>query len=46
MFGMMMAQLGINGKDIWSTYSPLKYREVLIIDYTSNGIKIKIKKKD
>jgi hypothetical protein len=46
MFGMMMAQLGVNGKDVWSTYSQLKHREVLIIDYTSNGIKIKIKRKD
>jgi hypothetical protein len=42
MFGMMMSQLGLNGKDLWENYSELNFRDVMIIDYSSDGTKIKV----
>jgi hypothetical protein len=42
MFGMMMSHLGFNGKDLWENYSELNFRDVMIIDYSSDGSKIKI----
>jgi hypothetical protein len=42
MFGMMMGQLGLNGKDIWETYSNLDYGDALIINYTSKGTTLTI----
>jgi hypothetical protein len=44
MFGIMCAQLGLNGKDIWDDYSSLDYRDVLIVDYTPKGIQLKLVK--
>jgi hypothetical protein len=32
-FGMIMNEFGLNFKDLWDTYSELKLREVLIIDF-------------
>jgi hypothetical protein len=41
-FGMIMSQFGLNFKDWWETYSELNFRDVLIIDFSSEGTKIKI----
>jgi hypothetical protein len=43
MFGIMMAQFGLDGKQYWAMYSNLNYRDVFIIDYAQTGTKIKIK---
>jgi hypothetical protein len=42
MFGMMMSQLGINGKDIWDEYSELGFRDILIINYSPKGVELEI----
>jgi hypothetical protein len=34
-FGMIMNQFGLNFKDWWNTYSELKFRDVLIIVFSS-----------
>jgi hypothetical protein len=41
-FGMIMNQFGHNFKDWWEIYSELKFRDVLIIDFSSEGTKTKI----
>jgi hypothetical protein len=41
-FGMIVNQFGLNFKDWWDIYSELKFRDVLIIDFSSEGTKIKI----
>jgi hypothetical protein len=41
MFGIMMSQLGLNGKDIWEEYSNLQFRDALIIDYTPKGVEVR-----
>jgi hypothetical protein len=41
MFSMIMSQFELNGKDWWETYSDLNFREVMIIDFSSDGTKIK-----
>jgi hypothetical protein len=41
-----MSQLGFNGKDLWENYSELNFRDVMTIDYSSEGSKIKIVKSD
>jgi hypothetical protein len=46
MFGIMMSQLGFNGKDLWENYSELNFRDVMITDYSSDGSKIKVIKSD
>jgi hypothetical protein len=42
MFGIMMAQFGLDGKQYWDMYSSLNFRDVLLIDYTQTGTKLKI----
>jgi hypothetical protein len=37
-----MNQFGLNFKDWWETYSELKFRDVIIIYFSSEGTKIKI----
>jgi hypothetical protein len=41
MFSMIMSQFGLNGKDWWETYSELNFRDVMIVDFSSDGTKIK-----
>jgi hypothetical protein len=41
-FGMIMNQFGLNFKDWWETYSELNFRDVLIIDFSLEGTKIKL----
>jgi hypothetical protein len=40
MFGIMMGQLGLNGKEIWEEYSNSQFRDVLLIDYSPEGTKV------
>jgi hypothetical protein len=42
MFGMMMAQFGLDGKTYWDMYSQLNFRDVFLIDNTQMGTKISI----
>jgi hypothetical protein len=43
-FGMMGRQLGLDDiDDIWLEYKQLGYRDVLIINYTPNGIDVQLK---
>jgi hypothetical protein len=44
MFSMVMNQVGLNGKDWWETYSELNFRDVMIVDFSSDGTKIKFLK--
>jgi hypothetical protein len=46
MFSMVMNQVGLNGKDWWEEYSELNFRDVMIIDFSSDGTKIKLIKSD
>jgi hypothetical protein len=41
MFLMIMSQFGLNGKDLWETYSELNFRDVMIINFSLDGTKIK-----
>jgi hypothetical protein len=41
-FGIMMSQLGLSGKFIWDQYNSLEYRDVMVISYGRNGIKIDV----
>jgi hypothetical protein len=41
-FGIMMSQLGLNGKESWAEYSNLRFRDILLIDYSAEGTLIKI----
>jgi hypothetical protein len=41
-FGMMMSQLRLSGKLLWDEYNNLQYRDVMVITYGSEGIKIEI----
>jgi hypothetical protein len=41
-FGMMISQLGLNGLLDWEHYRELPFRSVIVIDYLSDGIKIKV----
>jgi hypothetical protein len=41
-FGMIMNQFRLNFKEWLKTYSELKFRDVLIIDFSSEGTKIEI----
>jgi hypothetical protein len=41
MFSMIMTQVGLNGKDWWEDYSELIFRDVTIVEFSSNGTKIK-----
>jgi hypothetical protein len=41
-FGMIMNQYGLNFKDWWETYSELNFRDIFIIDFSSEGTKIKL----
>jgi hypothetical protein len=36
---MIMSQVGLNGKEWWEEYSELSYRDVMIVDFSSNGTK-------
>jgi hypothetical protein len=42
MFSMVMNQVGLNGKDWWEQYSELNFRDAMIIDFSSDGTKIKL----
>jgi hypothetical protein len=42
MFSMIINQVGLNGKDWWEEYSDLNFRDVMIIDFSSDGTKIKL----
>jgi hypothetical protein len=42
MFSMVMNQVGLNGKDWWEEYSDLNFRDVMIIDFSLDGTKIKL----
>jgi hypothetical protein len=42
MFSMIMNQIGLNGKDWWEEYSELNFRDVMIIDFSLDGTKIKL----
>jgi hypothetical protein len=42
MFSMIMNQVGLNRKDWWEEYSELNFRDVMIIDFSSDGTKIKL----
>jgi hypothetical protein len=46
MFGIMMAQLGLTGKEIWEEYSNLQFRDVLLIDYSPEGTRVGIIKEN
>jgi hypothetical protein len=37
MFSMIMNQVGLNGRDWWEEY--LEFRDVVIVDFSSNGTK-------
>jgi hypothetical protein len=41
MFSMIMSQFVLKGKDWWESYSELNFRDVMIIDFSSDGTKIK-----
>jgi hypothetical protein len=41
-FTMMMNQLGIKGMFAWDDYQNLQFRTIVVIDYTRDGIKIKL----
>jgi hypothetical protein len=41
-FGIMMSQLGLNGKEIWAQYLNLRFRDILLIDYFPEGTLVKI----
>jgi hypothetical protein len=42
-FGIMGRQLGIDDiDDVWQEYKQLGYRDVMIINYTSNGIELQL----
>jgi hypothetical protein len=42
MFLMIMNQVGLSGKDWWEEYFELNFRDVTIIDFSSDGTKIKL----
>jgi hypothetical protein len=44
MFGILVRQLGspISSKELWDVYVDLEYRDVLLFDYTNEGVKINI----
>jgi hypothetical protein len=42
MFGIMMAQLKLNGKEIWEEYSNLQFRDALLIEYSQEGTRVGI----
>jgi hypothetical protein len=44
MFSMIMSQVGLNGRDWWETYNDLNFRVVMIVDFSSDGTKIKFLK--
>jgi hypothetical protein len=44
MFSMIMNQVGLNGRDWWETYNELNFRDVMIVDFSSDGTKIKFLK--
>jgi hypothetical protein len=39
-----MNQVGLNGRDWWETYNELNFRHVMIVDFLSDGTKIKFLK--
>jgi hypothetical protein len=39
---LVFGMIGINFKDWWDTFSELKFKNVLIIDFSSEDTKIKI----
>jgi hypothetical protein len=41
-FGIMMSQLGLSGKFLWDQYSSLEYRDVMVISYGRDGIKVDV----
>jgi hypothetical protein len=41
MFSMIMSELGLNERKWWENYSELNFRDVMIIDFSSDGTKIK-----
>ncbi|MDR2407134.1 MAG: hypothetical protein LBE13_03350 [Bacteroidales bacterium] len=46
-FGMMSKQLGLDDvKRIWQEYKQLGYRDVMIINYTPNGIELQVVEND
>jgi hypothetical protein len=44
MFLMITNQLGLNGRDWWETHHELNFRDVMIVDFSSDGTKIKFLK--
>jgi hypothetical protein len=44
MFLMIMSQFGLNRKDWWETYSELNCRDVMMLNFSSDGTKIKFLK--
>jgi hypothetical protein len=38
MFSMIMNQVELNGRDWWETYNELNFRDVMIVDFSSNFI--------
>jgi hypothetical protein len=41
MFSMIMTQVKLNGKDLWEDCSKLNFRDVMIVEFSSKGTKIK-----
>jgi hypothetical protein len=44
MFSMIMSQVGLSGREWWETYNELNFRDVMIVDFSSDGTKIKFLK--
>jgi hypothetical protein len=44
MFSMIMNQVGLNGRDWWETYNNLNFRDVMKVDISLDGKKIKFLK--
>jgi hypothetical protein len=40
-FSMIMGQFGLSGREWWEIYSELNFRDVMVIDFSSDGTKIK-----
>jgi hypothetical protein len=41
-FSIAMSQLGLSGETTWGQYTRLQYRDVMVISYGRNGIKINV----
>jgi hypothetical protein len=44
MFSMIMSQVGLSGREWWEIYNELNFRDVMILDFSSDGTKIKFLK--